>query len=38
MIAVAACPSDGIQNAVSGLKELKAHEVCPADAWILKIE
>ena len=38
MIAVAACPSDGIQNAVSGLKELKAHDVCPADAWILKIE
>ena len=38
MIAVAACPSDRIQNAVSGLKELKAHEVCPADAWILKIE
>ena len=38
MIAVAACPSDRIQNVVWGLKELQAHEVCPSDAWILKIE
>lgn len=38
MIAVAACPSDRIQNAVWGLKELRTHDVCPADAWILKVE
>ena len=38
MIAVAACPSDRIQNVVWGLKELQAHEVCPSDAWILKVE
>lgn len=38
MIAVAACPSDRIQNVVWGLKELQTHEVCPSDAWILKIE
>lgn len=38
MIAVAACPSDRIQDAVDGLKELREHSVCPADAWILKIE
>jgi hypothetical protein len=38
MVAVAACPSDRIQNAVWGLKELRTHEVCPADAWILKCE
>ena len=38
MVAVAACPSDRIQNAVWGLKELKTHDVCPADAWILKCE
>lgn len=38
MVAVAACPSDRIQNVVWGLKELRTHEVCPADAWILKCE
>lgn len=38
MIAVAACPSDRIQIVVWGLKELQTHEVCPSDAWILKIE
>lgn len=38
MIAVAACPSDRIQNVVMGFKELKAHSECPADAWILKVE
>lgn len=38
MIAVAVCPSDRIQNAVDGLKELKGHELCPADAWILKLD
>lgn len=39
MIAVATCPSDRIQDAVAGLKELKSsHPACPADAWILKCE
>lgn len=40
MVAVAACPSDRIQNVVWGLKELKdkAGEVCPDDAWILKCD
>ena len=38
MVAVAACPSDRIQNVVRGLKELKTSDVCPADAWILKCE
>lgn len=38
MVAVAACPSDRIQNVVWGLKELKTRDVCPADAWILKCE
>lgn len=38
MTAVAACPSDRIQNVVMGLKELRAHSECPADAWILKVE
>ena len=38
MVAVAACPSDRIQNAVWGLKELKTRDVCPADAWIFKCE
>ena len=38
MIAVAACPSDRIQNVVWGLKELKTHPVCPADAWILNCD
>ena len=38
MVAVAACPSDRIQNVVWGLKELKTNDVCPADAWILKCE
>ena len=38
MIAVAACPSDRLQNAVLGLKELKTTPTCPPDAWILKIE
>ena len=38
MIAVAACPSDRIQNVVMGLKELRTHSECPADAWILKVE
>ena len=38
MIAVAACPSDKIQNVVNGLKSLKSHKECPSDAWILKVE
>lgn len=38
MVAVAACPSDKIQNVVRGLKELKTTDVCPADAWILKCD
>ena len=38
MVAVAACPSDRIQNVVWGLKELRTNDVCPADAWILKCE
>ena len=38
MIAVAACPSDKIQNVVSGFKSLKMHKECPSDAWILKVE
>lgn len=38
MIAVSASPSDKIQNVVVGLKELKTHSECPADAWILKVE
>ena len=38
MVAVAACPSDRIQNVVWGLKELSTNDVCPADAWILKCE
>ena len=38
MIAVAVCPSDRIDNAVSGYKELKASSICPSDAWILKCE
>jgi hypothetical protein len=38
MVAVAACPSDRVQDAVWGHKELKKHPVCPADAWILKCE
>lgn len=38
MIAVAACPSDLMQNTVKGYKELKDRSVCPADAWILKCE
>lgn len=40
IVAVAACPSDRIQNVVWGLKELKTRgkDVCPADAWILKCD
>lgn len=38
MVAVAACPSDKIQNVVCGLKELRTKDVCPADAWILKCD
>lgn len=38
MVAVAACPSDKIQNVVHGLKKLKTIDVCPADAWILKCD
>lgn len=38
MVAVAACPSDKIQNVVRGLRELKTKDVCPADAWILKCD
>ena len=38
MIAVAACPSDRIQDVLSGMDEMKKCGVCPADAWILKIE
>lgn len=38
MIAVAACPSDRIQEVLSGMDEMKKCGVCPADAWILKIE
>lgn len=38
MVAVAACPSDLMQNTVKGYKELKDRSVCPADAWILKCE
>jgi hypothetical protein len=37
-IAVAACPSDKIQNVVSGFKSLKMHKECPSGAWILKVE
>lgn len=38
MIAVAACPSDRIDYAVRGYKELKSNPICPSDAWILKCE
>lgn len=38
MIAVAACPVDKIQNALSGLQELQGAGACPEDGWILKIE
>lgn len=38
MIAVATCPTDRIARAVAGLKSLRTHAVCPADAWILKVE
>jgi hypothetical protein len=38
MVAVAACPSDKIQDVVRGHEELRTHPVCPADAWILKCE
>jgi hypothetical protein len=36
MIAVAACPSDNVQDVLSGMDEMKKCGVCPADAWILK--
>ena len=38
MIAVGTCPVNQIQNALTGMKELQSVEVCPGDAWILKIE
>ena len=38
MVAVGACPANKIQDAVSGLAELKKNPACPADAWILKFE
>jgi hypothetical protein len=38
MIAVAACPSDNVQEVLSGMDEMKKCGVCPADAWILKTE
>ena len=38
MIVAAACPTDDLAHAVAGLKELKRHEICPPDAWILKME
>lgn len=38
MVAVAACPSDSIQEVVRGYKRVKTHPACPADAWILKNE
>ena len=38
MVAVGACPSDRIQDAVGGLKQLRMHPACPVDAWILKNE
>lgn len=38
MIAVAACPSDRIQDVLAGMEEMKKCGVCPADAWILKID
>jgi hypothetical protein len=38
MIAVATCQVNQIQNALAGMKELQSVGVCPADAWILKIE
>ena len=36
MVAVGTCPSDKVQDAVSGLKRLRMHPACPVDAWILK--
>ena len=38
MIAVAACHSDRIHEVLAGMEEMKKCGVCPADAWILKIE
>lgn len=38
IIVAAACPTDDLAHAVAGLKELKRHEICPPDAWILKME
>lgn len=38
MIAVAACPSDRIQDVLTGMDEMRKCGVCPADAWILKID
>lgn len=38
MVAVAAYPSDKVQDAVAHLKELKTKDFCPPDAWILKNE
>lgn len=38
MVAVAAYPSDKVQDAVAHLKELKTQDFCPPDAWILKNE
>jgi len=38
MVAVAACPSDKVQDAVAALKQLRTQPFCPPDAWILKNE
>ena len=38
MIAVAACPSDRIQDVLKGMDQMKKCGVCPEDAWILKID
>ena len=38
MIAVAAFPSDRLQDVVDGYRRVKTHPACPADAWILKNE
>jgi hypothetical protein len=38
MIAVGACPSDNVQDVLAGMDEMKKCGVCPADAWILKVD
>ena len=38
MVAVAACHSDKVQEAVASLRKLKTQPFCPPDAWILKID